>query len=823
MAPPLQPPATEQEVALVTKALSIPSGYAQLRLGMDNLHPTQVKILNSIFRDKQVSFLAGNGTGKALWIGTPILTSAGWKTMEDIKVGDKIYGSDGKLCNVIFSTDIMYDRPCNMVKFSDGSSIIADDEHLWKTYYTQPSRHNPDWYKNKQYRTIFDKSYVVMNTKQIKETLKYKFKKRNINAHQIRLCAPLQYDKKDLPISPYLLGSWLGDGSSCCGVITYHGNKKEIIDNIIKDGYIIQNDRKDKRNEVHCATIKGLFRTLRLNNLLNNKHIPQIYMESSVEQRLELLRGLLDTDGSADKGGYSAEFYNTNEKLAYQVYELCLGLGLRATIRKKEAKLYGRFISFCWTIVFPTREVPFNVFKLSCKLNRILHDDKPKKDTTYYLGGRMITDISSISSVGVKCIQVDSLDKCFLAGKELIITHNTSIVLVASILYALEILNAQVVSTSATYRQITSQLIPCLKKYSSLYHPNWEFLDNTVVINKEKRYIGFSAEGEGSYQGYHAYPDKPLYIVVDEAAGVRDDIFRAIERCKPTYYLVTGSPLSPEGEFYNIEAKPEIYKQFKHFKLTQPECWWIKKEDIAKSIERWGVDHPLIRSMVYAEFSSNIEGGIVSLSQYQKCIDANLPHISGTRVVALDFAAGGDSNVIAYRDGNKIEIVDVWKDRDTMSAAGRFLLRLNKLKELYGILPHNVYGDASGLGKPICDRLKELGWNINNFYGQTAANNEEHYRNSIAECWLELSNAINHCTVILPRNDELMAQLLSRKQRLNSSGKMELESKKDMKARGIIVSPDLADAVAMCFGKGNAGDVKYISVVPWSLTSGYSM
>jgi len=121
----------------------------------------------------------------------------------------------------------------------------------------------------------------------------------------------------------------------------------------------------------------------------------------------------------------------------------------------------------------------------------------------------------------------------------------TSVVVAAAILYAIDVLNAQVISTSATYRQITSQLIPCLRRYAHLY-PTWEFLDNAIVVDGTKKYLGFSADSEATFQGYHEYPGQPLLIIIDEGAGVGDPIFRAVDRCRPTYYLVTGSPLSPK-------------------------------------------------------------------------------------------------------------------------------------------------------------------------------------------------------------------------------------------------------------------------------------
>ena len=408
--------------------------------------------------------------------------------------------------------------------------------------------------------------------------------------------------------------------------------------------------------------------------------------------------------------------------------------------------------------------------------------------------------------------QKQSLDLIFAQKKKLICrcgngVGKTSIIITAAILYALDVLNAKVISTSATYRQVVSQLVPCLRKYSQLY-PTWEFLDNAITINGDKKYIGFSADSEASFQGYHAFPDQPLFIVIDEAAGVGDPIFRAVERCRPTYYLITGSPLSPEGEFYRMETTPELYKYFDHIQITAPECPWIKKDDIDQIIARWGNEHPLVRSSVYAEFSNEAENAILSLSSLTKCIDDPPPYLPGMRQVGVDFAAGGDSNCISYCNGNMVKIIKHWHEKDTMTCAGQMKIEFDKLKEQVGLRPNEIWGDAGGLGLPICHRLAELGWPINLFYGQ-AKPNDENYRNKIAECWLELAKRIVNRSIIIPDMQELKAQLLSRKQRLNSSGKLELEPKDDLRARGV-PSPDIADAVAMCVANQSGGMVTSI-------------
>ena len=97
----------------------------------------------------------------------------------------------------------------------------------------------------------------------------------------------------------------------------------------------------------------------------------------------------------------------------------------------------------------------------------------------------------------------------------------------------------------------------------------------------------------------------------------------AIDRCNPTYLLIIGSPLGPEGVFYSIECDPRMHSSFVHFKLTKFDClqengWWLNRKDIDDLVNRWGKEHPLILSSVYAEFATNIEGGIISLSDIER-------------------------------------------------------------------------------------------------------------------------------------------------------------------------------------------------------------
>lgn len=362
-------------------------------------------------------------SGKALSLDTDIPTVNGWKKMGDIQIFDQLFDENGKICYVTNVTDVMYNRTCYNVVFNDGTSVIADADHLWLTD-TWESRRSASNKRNRDKRNkgkIIDKTYstdqthkmrfaTVKTTDEIRKTITTK--NDNRYNHSIPLTKPIEGVRIPLLIPPYTLGAWLGDGSSYKAEI--HGADKEILDNIAKDGFKIV-----KHSAKYAYGInEGLLGKLKKLNLLENKHIPPIYLRASVKQRVALLQGLMDTDGTADKNGI-CEFCNINKSLAHQVYELITSLGMKATIKESDAKLYGRIISKKYRIQFTPQ---IDVFKLKRKSKRLTIKTKTKTRSNV----RFIVKCEPIDSVPVKCIEVDSPSHLYLCTRSFIPTHNTA-------------------------------------------------------------------------------------------------------------------------------------------------------------------------------------------------------------------------------------------------------------------------------------------------------------------------------------------------------------------------------------------------------------
>lgn len=409
--------------------------------------------------------------------------------------------------------------------------------------------------------------------------------------------------------------------------------------------------------------------------------------------------------------------------------------------------------------------------------------------------------------------------EAFFCGNEV---GKTSRVAVAAILYALEICKARVQMTSGSDRQLKEQLVPNLKRQSHRF-PHWEFLDRSIKIGGINQFLAYAARDEGTFQGFHEEMDgnDPIeqLIIVDECAAVRDEIIGAAEdRCNPTWLLFMGSPLDPVGKFYQMSRDLATYYNIN--RLPKVDCvrskgYWHDDDDVARTIAkncgvplaaalemvRTGVHggvvkDPLTLSSVFAEFSTFVENALLTLTEYEKCLE-NPPAERGMeRHGFMDFAGGRAKNVFAVRRGNRVWIEKKWVEPNEMTACGEFIQLLKKLEREIGLKPEEVDGDGDGLGGPMVRRIQELGYPINDFHGGMAAQFDDQFGNAWSEAWGTAASRVKECSMILPKDDDLRGQLLGRKLKRNSKGKFVLESKEEMRGRNV-PSPDEADAVCV--------------------------
>lgn len=341
--------------------------------------------------------------GQALWIKTLIPTPNGWTTMEEIKKGDLVFDRQGNIQTVELVSDIKTNRPCYRVEFNDGATIITDKKHKWLTYNARE--------KEAMNRVNTKLGPQVRTTYEIKKTLRVGGMRNALN-HSIPICDPIVCEQISVPIDPYTLGVWLGDGISKSGAIC--SMDYEIIQEIQKAGYSITVHKQSNCGKAKIYGILGLQKQLRANCLIRNKHIPSNYLRGSLDQRLNLIKGLMDTDGDISDRGQCA-FNNTNLELVESLRELLLSCGIKVgSITSKIRKGYKILYRITFTPYVP-------VFRLSRKLYKQI---EPNIQARW----RYIKSVSRVKSVPVKCIKVTGPESLYLAGSEFIPTHNTGLI-----------------------------------------------------------------------------------------------------------------------------------------------------------------------------------------------------------------------------------------------------------------------------------------------------------------------------------------------------------------------------------------------------------
>lgn len=451
-------------------------------------------------RYKEAFIYVPRKNGKALSLDTEIPTPSGWKKMADIHVGDLVFGQDGKPAKVLAESEIFTDKEAFEVTFEDGEVIVATDDHIW-TVITKDSRR---FDRTKKY--ISTNGYFETTTKEMSKCFVYHRKDKSGKEYKYRvpMNEPVEYDEKELSIDPYMLGVWLGDGTSCSTTITCgEQDLSEMISLINLAGYTTKT-RSHKNRATSIAvgiTPRGqsnkFLDALRKENVLENKHIPIKYLQGSYYQRLSLLQGLMDTDGTISKSG-QCSFAQSNRSIIDQVCELLSSLGIKNSVRERQVKCEGELFQ-SWEIQF-FASIDTPVFRLKRKLKR------QKKCLADRMKNKSIVNIKSIGNAPSKCIYVDNENHLFLAGKKFTATHNTS--LIAALAWALALLERK---SGSTVYVVGASLKQSMQSFEFIRHnlrhmgeeKSFRILDN----NMEHSISGEIASGYIHIQALASNPD----------------------------------------------------------------------------------------------------------------------------------------------------------------------------------------------------------------------------------------------------------------------------------------------------------------------------
>lgn len=357
---------------------------------------------------RELITIAGRpGMGKGLVLSELVKTPRGNKKISDLVVGDEICNSYGSVSNItgVFPQG---KRPVYEITFDDGLKVKADDQHLWEV-------------QDRKIRKKGSKEIRVISTSQlIKEGLYVnKTKRKNFS---IRYAEPVNHSKKQLLIDPYILGCLIGDGYLSEQGITFSNPEDDILskfENYFGDNFVNKGIESRIRK---CEVNDELKHYGLIGKLSYDKFIPNNYLYSSIEDRLKILQGLLDTDGNVVTGNENhIEYSTTSEKLKNNIMTLVRGLGGRCSFTEKMGK-YKKDnihtetrINYRIWITFPCDIIP-----VSSKKHLLKYINKKQ------FHKRFINKIEYVGEEETVCISVDSKDKCFLMN-DYLVTHNTTV------------------------------------------------------------------------------------------------------------------------------------------------------------------------------------------------------------------------------------------------------------------------------------------------------------------------------------------------------------------------------------------------------------
>lgn len=341
---------------------------------------------------------------KGLDIDTPIPTPSGWTTMGGLSVGDTVFDAYGLPVKVIHASEVKSLR-CYEVTFANGHKIVCDEEHYW--YVQRSFRGAPEVVQIGDLTTS-DRAPVAMS---------------------------LVTDPTELPVDPWMLGYWIGNGHRRQAMVSCHADDAEQVSDIAKRLGYTGLLRRDKRGS-NAATVSlgssvdrkrsagGEFLSdggrfiddLRRLGIHEVKAIPSDYLRAAIPQRVRLLQGLMDSDGTWNTARRRAVFTTTVKDIADGVAELARSLGQRVQTHSHSASGYGKVTEAHIVEWTPT----FNPFRLWRKAQKVVLASEKSRAHQH-----KVISIKEVPSRPTRCIGVDSPTSTYLAGEAMIPTHNT--------------------------------------------------------------------------------------------------------------------------------------------------------------------------------------------------------------------------------------------------------------------------------------------------------------------------------------------------------------------------------------------------------------
>lgn len=630
----------------------------------------------------KVAVASGHGVGKATANQMLVDTPDGVIRWGDVKVGDRLFGANGRAVRVI-AIPYRGTRPCYKVTFDDGSSTICGQEHLWTV------RKGGDW--------------VTMETQEI---IARDVKRRQ---WEIPVQGAVVYEHRNVQVNPYVMGLMIGDGCASKGVICTSG--------------VEYKKRWLKDRDCYCLSIKGR------GGHSDNKYIPDDYKYTDIESRKELLRGLIDTDGEVNNHG-SIIYSTVSERLRDDVLWLVRSLGGKATVQPTAGKNGERvYCKDCYRI---TISLP-DGFGVPCYVE---HKAKRVHPVQRRYLTRWIDSIEYVGEQECTCVTVDREDGLYLCN-DFIVTHNSCLVAIV-ILYCMNTMpHLNGIVTANTEDQLKTKTFYELNKwYDMMITKHWFKCtgDKIYHLKYPKTWfcaaVNWSEDRTEAFAGQHA---ENVLVIYDEASAIPDSVWEVSEGAMTTpgaIWLAFGNPTRNDGRFYDCFES----KYWNTMRVDSRTCKMTNKKQLAIWEEEYGEDSDFFRVRVRGLPPSKGDDYFFSAEDLRQSYARIVPRSlweDYPMVLGVDVAGGGgDSTVISYRKG-KCEVKH-FKKLDKLNE-----IEVAKIvrKEIERNNAKYCCIDTVGIGHAVSVMLKDWGYDniVVDVDARAVSSNKELWGNTRAE------------------------------------------------------------------------------------------
>ena len=515
--------------------------------------------------------------GKQLALDTSIPTPEGWKTMADLKVGDRVFDEQGKPCHVVAKSPVDDTEQAYELVFRDGGRIVAGERHLWDVEYTHGKTREKQWTTGEIYRRM----------KQYREKFKDNRSLIRIPVNQL-----LHLPERNLPLDPYLYGYWLGNGSATKPEITVRDSDVEDLIPLIP--YPLHNRYPQTCGGSEILVYKALKSILVKN--FRDKVIRPEYLRASETQRWALLQGLMDSDGCIGTRKGQGVYVSTIQELVESVQELLWSLGIKNAMTSCPSTRYGKPTGETLYQIRFTAFTDQPVSKLHRKSIRRRECEKKTRSCFHYLEEIKPLD----DKVPMQCIQVDSPSHCYLAGRMMVKTHNSELAAIALyLLYADNEPSAEVYGAACDRNQasivfdVARQMVemsPALMRRSKIRTAGKRIINYRnagfyqVLSAETGTKHGLNVSGL-VFDEIHAQPNRKLYDVLTKGSGDA--------REQPLFFIITTAGNDKNSICYELHTKAlDLMAGRKKDSTFYPVVYGLEHEEDWKDEANWYKANP---------------------------------------------------------------------------------------------------------------------------------------------------------------------------------------------------------------------------------------